>query len=447
MADQDASQQANYQRTSTVQAIPPRVTDWNVCCLCQSNKKDTTCPARNGYPESYETLARNLITLDSIDQLPFPIDIKRLDNGSGIASTLLEYEAILHKQCRKKFDDEKVQRAQKRAKVEGDGSSEVLPSSKRTRSSVDAKFNRKEPECLLCPSCRYYSGESESEWMEKKNSERLTKASTYDIDMTFKNYATITNDRTLLAKLATASDLHAMDAYYHKSCSTDFYHRTRSVTRHETSQQVENSSKSLEVMAFAQLVAYVGEGPKEIYKLRDLVELYKQKLTLLGCTDTTSIHSTRLKERLLNKVPGLEAQIHGRDVFLTNNTTIGSVLSDAHNTSLCDDDAMHMVATVDIMRKFILANPELTCPDSITDNVLQRYCSHPMHVFLRMVMEGTRCQKQIENGSEQGARAKVACTLTNTIIMNTIKHVATRPVSSSASGRKLPGKSGMASQS
>lgn len=38
-------------------------------------------------------------------------------------------------------------------------------------------------------------------------------------------------------------------------------------------------------------------------------------------------------------------------------------------------------------------------------------------------MEDTRYQKLIESGRGQGARAKVACTLTNTVIMNTIKHV------------------------
>ena len=277
---------------------------------------------------------------------------------------------------------------------------------------------------MLCPSCKKYSGKTDDEWKEKIQKEKLIKASTYDIDITFRKYAKTTNDPVLSAKLATALDIHAMDGYYHKSCSTDLYHRARSVTRQILSQESDTKFRSHEAMAFSQLVAYVGESPTDIYKLRDLVELYKQKLIELGCTDTTSVHSTRLKERLLDKIPGLEAQPHGRDILLTTRETVASVLADAHKTSLCDDDAIHIVSTVEIMRKFILANPEEQCPDPLSEDTLKRYCSHPLHVFLRMVMEWTRCQKLIGHG--QGARAKVACTVTNAIILNTVKHVASQ---------------------
>ena len=48
-------------------------------------------------------------------------------------------------------------------------------------------------------------------------------------------------------------------------------------------------------------------------------------------------------------------------------------------------------------------------------------------IYIRMVMEGTRCQI-LDGRHEQGVHAKAACTLTNTIILNTIKHAA-RPTS------------------
>ena len=35
--------------------------------------------------------------------------------------------------------------------------------------------------------------------------------------------------------------------------------------------------------------------------------------------------------------------------FLNSKSTVGSVLSDAHKTSLPDGDAMHIAATVDII--------------------------------------------------------------------------------------------------
>ena len=121
-------------------------------------------------------------------------------------------------------------------------------------------FDRVEAECLLCPSCRGYSKDSGKDWTKKKKNEKNPiKASTDDIDIIFRNYATITND-TAAAKLETASDVHPMDAFYHKSCSRYFYHRLRSHSRHDLSPKLKKHSTYLETMDFAQFVAYLGEG-------------------------------------------------------------------------------------------------------------------------------------------------------------------------------------------
>ena len=130
MVDRHTPQHKVKESASLNEAIPLRDTDWSLCCLCQTSGGNTTCPATNGYPESYNTIANNVIALDKINQLPFPIDIRRLDNGSGIAASLLENKAIIHKACRIKTDDERVRRAQKRA-AKTDNSSEVTSSPKK----------------------------------------------------------------------------------------------------------------------------------------------------------------------------------------------------------------------------------------------------------------------------------------------------------------------------
>ena len=127
MSDLNESSQGN----SKAAVIPTRTTNWNLCCLCQLNNKDTTSPATNGYPDSYQKLANIVMTLDRMGHLSFPLDIRRLNCGSGIASTLLENKATVHNGCRKKIDDEKVQRAQKRAQVLDDGSNDLLPISQK----------------------------------------------------------------------------------------------------------------------------------------------------------------------------------------------------------------------------------------------------------------------------------------------------------------------------
>ena len=109
------------------------------------------------------------------------------------------------------------------------------------------------------------------------------------------------------------------------------------------------------------------------------------------------------------------------DLFVTCDMLLCGLLSDAHKTSLSDGDAMHIAAAMDIIYKVIQSSHVMT---PITDDVIQRYRSHPMYVFFGIVMKGTRCQKLPNSRHEQGTRAKVACTLTSTVILKRIKHAA-----------------------
>ena len=79
--------------------------------------------------------------------------------------------------------------------------------------SYASNFSWGMPQCILCDS---------------GFTENLIKASTADIDVTFRTFATKTNYYQLLARLATASDMHAMDVYHHKYCNTKLYTLARS---------------------------------------------------------------------------------------------------------------------------------------------------------------------------------------------------------------------------
>ena len=78
-----------------------------------------------------------------------------------------------------------------------------LPSPKKTKSKVNATVSRMEPECIIS-----------SEEIEGKS---LHKASSY-IYRKCMMWASKTRNAKLMATLATAADVHAMDAFYHRSC-------------------------------------------------------------------------------------------------------------------------------------------------------------------------------------------------------------------------------------
>ena len=97
----------------------PTVTNWKLCMICQEdNEEPLTCPLkskRKDVGSGYSSLAENLIRFNQLGQLPF--HLKGLDEGNGIEKTMITNSAQYHQSCRLKFNNTKLQRAQKRAQT------------------------------------------------------------------------------------------------------------------------------------------------------------------------------------------------------------------------------------------------------------------------------------------------------------------------------------------
>ena len=66
-----------------------------------------------------------------------------------------------------------------------------------------------------------------------------------------------------------------------------------------------------------------------VFKLTDLVNLYSTRLKQLGTHVTGRIHSTKLKNRILNYFPDMDAHKQGRVVVLVCNEDVGAALRKA----------------------------------------------------------------------------------------------------------------------
>ena len=89
-------------------------------------------------------------------------------------------------------------------------------------------------------------------------------------------------------------------------------------------------------LAFAGIVSYIEEiclheSIAPIFKLSKLTKLYTKRLEQLGTTITVRVHPTKLKDRILNYFPDMEAHKHGRGryVVLVYNKDIGEALHKA----------------------------------------------------------------------------------------------------------------------
>ena len=89
----------------------------------------------------------------------------------------------------------------------------------------------------------------------------------------------------------------------------------------EGKDESEQPCHRLDGIALAELVSYIeefGMSSAELptFKLADLANMYKSCLHRLGCDTTAHVNTSRLKERLVFQIPGLQCYNKGRDVYL-----------------------------------------------------------------------------------------------------------------------------------
>ena len=77
---------------------------------CPSESKRTDVNVGQGY----STVATNRIRLNELQAMSMPIDI---DECKGIEATMLEHLAKWHKSCKAKYNESKLERAEKRHSV------------------------------------------------------------------------------------------------------------------------------------------------------------------------------------------------------------------------------------------------------------------------------------------------------------------------------------------
>ena len=376
-------------------------THWELCCLCQQDDGNPLlCPANNNDSKSnkcgYESLARNLIEFDRIGSVPMMIDLNRLDGGIGIMETLLQHKAVYHKTCYLKFNNKALERARKKVP---DILVEPLP--KKTQRVPDTSKDEPNIKCFFC---------------DQVSDEKLHRASTTNIDKRVRECAERLCDIPLLAKLAM-SDMHALDAYYHRSCLLALYNRAR---QHNDKPDSLCGSQSMSITAvvLAELASYIEElthhdNTIPVFKLSDMVKLYANRLSQLGIEISSRINSTRLKERLLAIVPGLKAHTSGKEVLLTYDEDVGCVINTACESTF-DSDAMVLAKAARIVRKGMFSQIKW----SVSEGVQTAAVPDELLSLVRMILEGPNIQHQTSN---KNGRNNAASVLSQLLIFNSVK--------------------------
>ena len=193
------------------------------------------------------------------------VNLDKLDEGLGIAETLQSHSAMYHKSCNLKYTSSKVQRLQKRLLV----TSDAATSPKKTKSQLNVSTCQQVQGISKCFFCGEPGGQ-------------LHKASTTDIDTHVRESATKLNDSGLLATLAM-SDMHALDAQYHRKCLVALYNHMRQYSNRSDTNPSHDRPLSVQAVALAEFTSYIEESAQNdsmtsVFELSDLTKLYVEYL-------------------------------------------------------------------------------------------------------------------------------------------------------------------------
>jgi hypothetical protein len=147
---------------------------------------------------------------------------------------------------------------------------------------------------------------------------------------------------------------------------------------------------------FTELVTHVVETQRGstgcvVFKLADLCNLYESRLKQFETNST--FNRTRLKNKLLLKIPELKPFHKGREVLLVFEKDVGPAL-----VSACDyTDAMHLAKASEIVRREIFAEQNKFAGHFDRDSVVD-YVPRCLVELVLMIEHGPDIKSQIENG-------------------------------------------------
>uniref|UniRef100_UPI00358E1F74 uncharacterized protein n=1 Tax=Myxine glutinosa TaxID=7769 RepID=UPI00358E1F74 len=385
----------------------PTQTNWKLCIICQEDKAESlTCPSQSKRKDSgsgYSSLAANLIRFSELGQLPGTLQLERLNEGYGIEAAMVANNALYHQTCKLKYNNTKLQRAEKRTLMTGREIHDVPDACKRTRfhSRSSSTEKAQEAQCFFC--------------RQPAGTDGLHEVATFQVDSKVRDWAALLEDTELLGRLS-AGDMVAQEAKYHKKCLSVLHNRVRKAQ--SEGPKYKDEEREVSGIVFAELVLYVEEArldeeTAQVFKLANLVELYQSRMEQLGVKLDTRVHSTRLKQRLLTQFPDMRAHTKGRDILLVFEEDVGAALIKACELD-SDNDVVQLARAAQTVRRHMFeeAEPFNGFPEGCQEESVPSL----LLALVSMVLEGPSIMDQMADTTP------AALAIAQMLKFNCIKH-------------------------
>ena len=250
---------------------------------------------------------------------------------------------------------------------------------------------------------------------EPAGTTNLHVASTHKLDRKVQKCALQLEDRELLAKLS-AGDMIVLEVKYHRNCLTTLYSKARQATE---KQEKEENYSHLHNIAFAELVAFMEDTRDEesvsVFKLTDMVSLYKKRLQQLRVTVGNRIYSTSMKVRLLSALPDLTAHVQGREILLTFKEDIGLALIKA----CYGDSVVHLMRAAQVFHKDLF-HIKIKQFDGFSSGECQRdSVPSSLLALINLFQDGPNIKHQTQLASNASPTA--ALSVSQLVVFNSVK--------------------------
>ena len=105
-------------KTSLDLSQQPTSTNWELCVICQETTAEPlTSPLnskRKDVGKGYQSLAENLVKFIKLGELLRTSHLDGMNEGQGIEAAMISNKAKWHKPCRLRYNNQMLQRAEKR---------------------------------------------------------------------------------------------------------------------------------------------------------------------------------------------------------------------------------------------------------------------------------------------------------------------------------------------
>ena len=380
--------------------------DWKKCVICQKQKKNEKLiypsivdDTNDRYSNFVDDVAQYNDAADTLQKF----DLTSIDNGEGPLRTLREQRGKWHKSCRNMYTKDKIERLRlKCAKSQEDDFDANTPSTstdsgtslrrsgRRDISSVQDTLQENRTTCLFCA----------------EGGDTLHGISDMTVGDKIEEMANKIND-TRIKTVCAMGDLVAQEIHYHLIC----YSKYMKMPTPDISDVDEK-----DIRAFTEVIIHIEDNPDITHKLSDLKKLYNDVYEEISGSPF-KYNSTRLKRRILENMPNLEAYTSGREVLMTFKKNVSAMLGN-NMSQTTDTETLTLWNAAKIIRKQLFTKTTATQPTSLLPSTFGKQLEATPESLLTLIQLILTGRTNINSNT---ARQTESLTISQLIVSNAIK--------------------------